>query len=109
VTEDGFYFDDLMVDVVSQTGTSIDYHLRDFVSVKAYPNPAKETVTFEVNKSYMAGELTLRDVSGNVVRSWKMDSSKQSFNVSDIPSGMYFYSVKLDASESEVHGKIVIE
>ncbi len=109
VTEDGFYFDDLMVDVVSQTGTSIDYHLSDFVSVKAYPNPAKETVTFEVNNSYKAGELTLRDVSGNVLRSWKMDSSKRSFNVSDIPSGMYFYSVKLDASESEIHGKIVIE
>lgn len=109
VTEDGFYFDDLMVDVVSQTGTSINYHLIDLVSVKTYPNPAKEIITFEMNKNYKAEELTLRDVSGSVVRNWKMDSSKQSFNVSDIQSGMYFYSLKLDDSESEVHGKIVIE
>lgn len=109
VTEDGFYFDDLMIEIVRQTGTRIDYGLSDFVSVKAYPNPAKGNITFELGNAYSANEIILRNAQGNSVKSWKVKSAKQTFDISGIPSGIYFFSVRFKESKAEVHGKIIIE
>jgi hypothetical protein len=53
-------------------------------TVAVYPNPASETLTIEAD-----GLVTIVDVMGRVVRTLFVDN-KQTLNVKELPSGVYF-------------------
>ena len=53
-------------------------------TVAVYPNPVSETLTIEAD-----GLVTIVDVMGRVVRTLFVDN-KQSLNVKELPSGVYF-------------------
>lgn len=70
-------------------------------SVRAYPNPAQSMlyVPFQLNQAADV-RLILRNPMGQQVRVESMKATQQGrfdMNVSDLPSGMYFYTLETDA------------
>lgn len=62
-----------------------DFHL--------YPNPASTTVTVETD---MPATLTMTDVTGRECGRWKVESGKNTIDVSSLHAGVYF--VRLDST-----------
>ena len=56
-----------------------DFHL--------YPNPATTTVTVETD---MPTTLTLTDATGRECGRWKVESGKNTIDISSLPAGVYF-------------------
>jgi hypothetical protein len=56
-----------------------DFHL--------YPNPATTTVTVETD---MPTTLTLTDATGRECGRWKVESGKNTIDISTLPAGVYF-------------------
>jgi hypothetical protein len=56
-----------------------DFHL--------YPNPASTTVTVETD---MPTTLTLTDATGRECGRWKVESGKNTIDISTLPAGVYF-------------------
>ena len=98
VTEDGYYFDDLNISVISSTvgihpgfeanGNSI------FVS-NAYPNPANTAfkISYQLKGNKQNARLELFDAIGNQVKTIALNNNSAVINVpvNDLRSGIYFY------------------
>ncbi|PBJ12198.1 T9SS type A sorting domain-containing protein [Flavobacterium sp. ACN6] len=54
----------------------------------AYPNPVKEGV-FYIENSSIDGNALLYDISGNEVKSVKIENGKANINVNNLPKGIY--------------------
>ncbi len=77
------------------------------VAISAYPNPANDRVTFKANfTKAMNAQFTLTNMLGQEVRSVNkanmFGTQTIDMDIADLPSGVYFYSVKAD-------GKIATE
>jgi hypothetical protein len=76
--------------------------------LKVYPNPAKENIQFEVQRSkFGVCELHLFDVFGRQVAFKEVKSEQTILEVSGLPGGVYYYRVVL--GEITYSGKIVIQ
>lgn len=65
-----------------------------------YPNPAKNTLTIELNKSSAhAGDVSIMDLNGKVYKQLKFDQTlakiEETLQVSDWPNGMYIAKAKV--------------
>jgi len=60
-----------------------------------YPNPANDIVTIQVNSNITVNQVTMTDLTGRVVKTipWN-EGSNLSFDVSELPSGMYVVTVQ---------------
>jgi hypothetical protein len=59
-------------------------------TLKAYPNPANQLVTID-GLAGMTANIRLVSISGTTIRQWMVkESESQSFDISDIPVGIYF-------------------
>lgn len=74
-------------------------------SVVVYPTPAKEFISFE-GKELNGATLTLVSVSGQVVLTRNLTSTKEMINISDLSTGIYYY--KLMNNNSTTQGKLII-
>ncbi|HRP59076.1 MAG TPA: T9SS type A sorting domain-containing protein [Vicingus sp.] len=74
-------------------------------SVVVYPTPAKELISFE-GKELSGATLTLVSVSGQVVLTRNLTSTKEMINISDLSTGIYYY--KLMNNNSTTQGKLII-
>jgi hypothetical protein len=85
--------------------------------IRVYPNPAKDFVQFEVQRSTLpAGrqgsvigvfELHLFDVFGRQVAGKEITTEQSILDVSGLPEGFYIYKVVL--GEITYSGKLVIQ
>jgi hypothetical protein len=77
--------------------------------VKIYPNPAKDDATVNYNLKGEQGRLVLYNVFGAKIADYTLDplSSQMQISVSNLPSGVYLYSMESD-NVSFSHGKIII-
>ena len=76
----------------------------------AYPNPANSTVNFEYSvTSGTTANLIIRNVLGLVVKDavLKNSSGRLQVEISDIPDGVYFYSLNVDG-KTVVTRKLVV-
>lgn len=91
VTEqDGFYFDDLAVKVITATGVAETVNIKPNVYV--YPNPASEQVNFRLPFSDSNGIMEISDLSGKLLlRAQGNGNSVQSFETGTWSIGTYLY------------------
>jgi hypothetical protein len=88
-----------------------DFNFAEKNSVKIYPNPASNTLTFEINlpDNQNQYELVIMDVSSNqlVRKSLNAQSLNYSINVENLSSGTYMYSV-CSKNKAVQNGKFII-
>jgi hypothetical protein len=84
--------------------TSIS-ELQNNVAVVVYPTPAKEFITFE-GEDINGAKLSIISVSGQVVLTRNLTSTKEMINVSDLSTGIYYY--ELINNNSTTQGKLII-
>lgn len=63
-------------------------------NVKLYPNPAKDSFTFEVDRNDVIGEVKMFDITGKLIMS--IDSNDLEVDISKLKSGVYFVKVKIN-------------
>jgi fibronectin type 3 domain-containing protein len=96
---------DLVV-VKKKYGTTMDEVVLDQLTLKVFPNPVKDVLNLEVNNSVSnAPTVYLYNETGLMVISGKLGNTKESFDVSRLPSGIYF--LKLIDGDQIINLKIV--
>jgi len=84
--------------------------------IKVFPNPFKQTITFELitNRSIKSGELAIQSIDGKIV--WRqflynVENDKIKFTLEnlDLPNGIYLYHLYFEngSSQSIYKGKII--
>lgn len=67
-------------------------------NIEAYPNPANNnaTISYSLPSNYRSGKIAIRNMIGKTIKTISISGNstgKQSFSTSDLPSGVYFYSI----------------
>ncbi len=75
--------------------------------INIYPNPATDNITISIPAGLsLPGRFYLFDISGRLVKELTINQPSQSFDISELPSGLYTYN--LTTTKGEVfHGKII--
>lgn len=73
----------------------------NLMTVKIFPNPAEDK--FNLYCDHELTELQLKEINGKVIKIF--DPSQKEFNVSDIPSGVYFLT--LSTNENTLTKKLI--
>lgn len=75
--------------------------------IKAFPNPSEYLVTFSYNikSKNVSSEIILNNIIGERIETFKLDNqcNEIKVNISHLPSGVYFYSLKIDGNITETH------
>lgn len=110
--EDGFYFDDFIISVISTATLIDDNSINNIFISNAYPNPAnnKFTVSFNSDLRNDDGELQLFNSLGSIVmkQSFAGNMGSLDVDVSNLPDGIYYYSLSIEGKNSEVKKLIKI-
>ncbi|NSW46144.1 MAG: immune inhibitor A [Bacteroidales bacterium] len=89
---DGFYFDDMLVQVISSPSNVNINELNDTFNI--YPNPAKDNVTIQYRVKNDA-ELVVTSILGQEIKKIKLDATKTSFFLSiEGLKGLYLFTIK---------------
>ena len=104
--EDGFYFDDFVVSVIS-TITSVNNNSNNNIFVSnAYPNPGSYnfSVSFNIGQNNKTGELQLFNSFGSLLKKQPFEGNNGVLNidVNDFPNGIYYYNLNIAGQQSEV-------
>ena len=93
--QDGFFFDDLIVNTIDQSVLSTPDNL--FSEFTVFPNPVTDIlkVTPSSSKSF---NLKMRNVIGQEVYVKNNTSGIQEFNISQLNSGLYFLTVEINGN-----------
>jgi hypothetical protein len=77
--------------------------------VKIYPNPAKDNATVNYNLKGEQGKFVLYNVFGEKIMDYTLDplSSQIQISVSNLPSGVYLYSIESNGTPTSIN-KIII-
>jgi hypothetical protein len=77
--------------------------------LKIYPNPVKEELTISIDPIYnvSSSSVLIVDILGKVVRSFEMNAPTQTFNLGQLPSGIYM--LKYSGGQHSFTHKLVIE
>jgi len=87
---------------------SSSQNLATNVSVRVYPNPAHETVWFDIPASKgPPAQLRIFDLKGNLVRQQRLSNVKNAVSTSDLPAGVYVWEIQNKGWHKT--GKIVFE
>jgi hypothetical protein len=94
VKEDGFYFDDIQVDVVYPSAGGIDRNKISAI-INVIPNPATDLVVFSYKISNNT-TLLISDNLGKIIDKMELDiaSKEITYSTSKLSSGVYFYCLK---------------
>lgn len=77
---------------------------------KAYPNPAKDYIRFEIGNNFgRESEVEMYDVSGRLIGSKKTKEDSFDYDLSNYARGFYIYRVKDETGKTIGSGKIVKE
>ncbi|MEM7374549.1 MAG: kelch repeat-containing protein [Bacteroidota bacterium] len=90
----------------SVAAVSVD-DLLESISLKMYPNPAREQLHIELGE-WVAGDILLRDLRGRTVLTQKLGALQTQMTVSHLPKGVYMLSLRTEAGLSHSQ-KLVIE
>jgi len=83
--------------------------ITESVKLSVYPNPSNGQVTFSYDKSFSNGQVVIKNIIGKSVAEINLrGNSTTSFSTTNLPSGIYLYSL---ISEGEVIGtkKMVVK
>lgn len=110
--EDGFYFDDFVVSVIS-TATSINEDPANSIFISnAYPNPGsnKFSISYNTGMGNKTANLQLFNSFGSLVMNQSFTNSKGllTFDIGNLPDGIYYYNLSVEGRQSEVKKLIKI-
>ena len=110
--EDGFYFDDLKVSVIS-TATSVNEESANSIFVSnAYPNPTSDkfSISFNTGMGNKTGELQLFNSFGSPIlkQTFTGNNGVLDLDVSNLPDGIYYYNLTVEEKQSEAKKLIKI-
>jgi len=74
--------------------------------VRVYPNPNAGSFTIESVEREKIDQITIMDITGRIVEVSKLKSSDGSYQVSDLPAGLYIYSLKIGSNI--ISGKVLV-
>lgn len=77
------------------------------LTVSLYPNPATSIVNIELNETVNNVNFNLYNVLGDRVMDRKLNAGNNSVNVSNLPNGVYFYSILKDGVIAETKKLVV--
>jgi hypothetical protein len=90
VEQDGYYFDDLEVKVITTTGNEEVLKPQEGISI--FPNPARSEINFRFPSSDINGILEVSDINGKLIR--RITVAKQNETLTELTSwaeGTYLY------------------
>jgi xyloglucan-specific exo-beta-1,4-glucanase len=61
--------------------------------IQAYPNPVQDKVTVRFTKEMAGGNVLFTDVTGKVQLTSKVESTEQTFDLTQLPTGIYMVQV----------------
>ncbi len=96
--------------VILTTSVGIAQISNSSSAFKAYPNPATEKVTIEYNLPNQPTALVLKNMMGATVLEKPLfhKAAKVDFNLSEIPAGIYFYSIE-NGGETILTKKLIVK
>lgn len=97
VNLDGFYMDDLVVEIINPAGVNETGFLP--ASVQVWPNPAHNEINI-FNSSTTVLQLTLTDVCGKVIRTQQLQKERNTLDVSQLENGYYFFCFTNDQGQT---------
>lgn len=74
--------------------------------VKVYPNPAAESVVFELQKPTHSATITVTDITGRQVATIPLTGEKTIWHTAGLPSGVYLY--RIEGAITLTSGRLVI-
>lgn len=77
-------------------GSTVSIEDEDLGTISVYPNPTNSTFTVDLDKNELFHSIDLMDVQGRIILTKNVLSSQTQFDLTDIPSGMYFIQLKAD-------------
>lgn len=92
-------------------GVSVKEITSNDVALNAYPNPATDqiSVSYSIDGNTNNAELTVFDIVGKKIKSYDLANTKDrlSIDVSDLNSGVYFYSIMVEGKAVKTERVIV--
>ena len=95
-TEDGFYFDDFQIHVLTDEMGTHDFAGSQF---EIYPNPVKTELHISSDDRLVSYKIY--DASGRLIQNKKFQSDSQTLNVSSLEKGNYILEIKTDKGISQ--------
>ena len=94
VREDGFYFDDLIVEQF--TGTTMTTDIIDLTSIQIAPNPSHDQIRITLNDQNNMNDLSFEiyNLTGRKIMGAPIRQAMTQLNVEQIMSGSYFINLK---------------
>jgi hypothetical protein len=89
VTTDGSAEHPVISDVVK--ATTADY---DGISISVYPNPVADMLTVDATGIEGSMEVSIRDITGTIVRTMTLVNGKTTVALGDLPGGVYMLQYK---------------
>jgi carboxypeptidase T len=102
VEYDGFFFDDLLVEIIDTSSTGITENTASTIS-QNMPNPADNYTYINIGNLNDNGTLELFNSMGQVVMSVPVTSGEPSLrvNTEELVQGVYFYRLRVNGAVSE--------
>ena len=105
ITSDGNLKDSCFVKVTPATGIDQSHYSHN-AGIIIYPNPATNTISLVLQTDTEASSIEIMDIPGKVVMHQKVTNKNLSFNIGQLPVGLYF--VRLYTNKGiEIHNLII--
>ena len=72
-----------------------------------YPNPARSTVSLQVDKLIGTGSIVITDMYGKQVKTQSLSMGTNTIDIAKLSKGIYFVSVI--TSEGKTTNKLIVE
>ncbi len=110
VERDGFYFDDLELETISENTTSSELIDLSSMQVRTYPNPADGSLFLELSNLIPQTKLAFYNAQGTLVYENEFNNETvMKISVSDWASGMYFYELLDRNTGGKSSGKVFVK
>jgi len=92
------------------TASSV-FNIENTNGIQVYPNPVNDVIYFEIDPSLLKEQLEVQlyDILGNLIdkQQYNQYSLEYQFIIKNMPTGIYFLTLKID--EHQYNKKILIE
>lgn len=111
-TSNGFLTDDVPNTnylKVEALGSATGIMALNTSSIKVYPNPAANMVTFSLKEAVSGGNITLFDISGREVNRLEFNGSSATVSVQELQSGIYNFRLTGNDGAILGNGRVVVQ
>lgn len=88
--------DSTSMDVLFTSPTGLNEASKSAASINAYPNPASNNITIDIENFSEAGTVTITNALGRTVKTIQVNENQNSLSVgtTELSEGVYFYSLR---------------